>query len=71
VLAQSDRRTTCPFKGEAGHFAAAGETDGGVVAWRYADAYDEVSEIAGHVAFYPERVRVAAVPAGYFEKTHL
>lgn len=64
ALTPADRRTACPFKGEAEHFAAAGEDDGRVIAWCYADAYDELSEIAGHVAFYPERVRVAADDSG-------
>lgn len=59
ALERVERKTTCPFKGEAEHFAAAGETDGGVIAWSYPQAYDEVSEIAGRIAFYPERVRVA------------
>lgn len=64
ALAHSDRKTACPFKGEAEHFAAADEKDGGAIAWSYAQAYDEVAKIAGRVAFYPERVRVTAVPTG-------
>lgn len=62
ALAQSDRTTSCPFKGEAEHFAAAGEPEGGAIAWSYAEAYDEVAAIAGRVAFYPARVSVAPAP---------
>ncbi len=67
ALSPSDRRTTCPFKGEASHFAAAGEPQAGAIAWSYAEAYDEVAAIEGHVAFYPAQVRVGAVPAGQGE----
>lgn len=57
-LSESDSRTTCPFKGAARYYAAkidGGETD---IAWFYPAAYEEVVEIAGYVAFYPEWVDV-------------
>ncbi len=55
-LERSDNRTICPFKGKAHYFAAnlAGGTSD--VAWYYPQVYDEVSAIAGHVAFYADRV---------------
>lgn len=49
--------TRCPFKGEASYFAASA---GDRVAWTYAETYDEVAVIAGHIAFYPDRVRISA-----------
>ena len=41
-MLQSDSKTTCPFKGQAGYFAAniAGEQKD--IAWFYPDVYDEV-----------------------------
>jgi uncharacterized protein (DUF427 family) len=51
-LAPTDRTTHCPFKGDTVHFdvTAGGERvrDG---AWSYEAPYDEMSAIAGHVAF--------------------
>ena len=56
LLAESDSRTTCPFKGQALYLAA--EIDGKTedVAWFYPDVYDEVAEIADYIAFYADRV---------------
>ena len=52
-LEPSDRRTTCPFKGDATHFSVGGED---AVAWSYEDPIDQVAEIRDLVAFYNERV---------------
>ena len=52
-LEPSDRRTTCPFKGDATHFSVGGED---AVAWSYEDPIDQVGEIRDLVAFYNERV---------------
>ena len=56
LLSASDSRSTCPFKGEASYFAA--ESGAGMqdVAWFYHAVYDEVAELAGHIAFYSDRV---------------
>lgn len=56
-LESSERRTTCPFKGEASYLAV---PDGDPIAWSYPETYDEVAAIAGHIAFYPDRVRVTS-----------
>ena len=56
-LEPSERRTTCPFKGEATHFSVGGEE---AVAWSYEDPIEQVSEIRDLVAFYNERVRSSA-----------
>ena len=57
LLDSTDRHTHCPYKGAASYFTASG---GGKVmenaAWSYETPFDSVSRIAGHVAFYPERV---------------
>jgi len=54
-LEPSDHRTTCPFKGEATHFAVGAED---AVAWSYEDPIEQVSEIRDLVAFYNERVDI-------------
>ena len=55
-LVATDSKTTCPFKGEAAYFAVSDSP--GDVAWTYPDTYDEVAAIAGHVAFYTNKVTV-------------
>ena len=52
-LEPSERRTTCPFKGEATHFSVGAEE---AVAWSYEEPIEQVSEIRDLVAFYNERV---------------
>ncbi len=53
----SATRTTCPHKGQASYFAFVGE--GGKVtdaAWSYEAPIADVAPIAGHLAFYPNKV---------------
>ncbi|HEY6584465.1 MAG TPA: DUF427 domain-containing protein [Gaiellaceae bacterium] len=59
-LEPNEKRTTCPFKGEAAHFSVAGEE---AVAWSYEDPIEQVSEIRELVAFYNERVDIELDPA--------
>lgn len=59
VLKPSDTTTYCPFKGDAAHFSITtptGELTDAV--WSYAAPYDAVAQIAGHLAFYPDKVDV-------------
>lgn len=52
-LVAHDRRTRCPWKGEAAHFSA--ELPGRrveIAAWSYEDPLPGVAGIAGHLAFY-------------------
>jgi uncharacterized protein (DUF427 family) len=51
----SDTSSYCPFKGDASYVSAGEVTD---VGWTYLEPYDAVAEIAGHVAFYPNKVDV-------------
>lgn len=50
-------KTHCPYKGDASYFSL---TSGGKTAqnavWSYVDPYPAVGAIAGHLAFYPDRV---------------
>jgi uncharacterized protein (DUF427 family) len=53
--------TQCPFKGVASYWnvSAQGEAAEDVL-WVYEEPYDEVSAIAGHGAFYPDKVSIDA-----------
>jgi uncharacterized protein (DUF427 family) len=63
-MVPTDDRTRCPYKGYASYWRLA---DGGrPVAWTYREPYPQVAQIAGHVAFYQDRVTVeigVATPA--------
>jgi uncharacterized protein (DUF427 family) len=54
-------KTHCPFKGDADYWALP-ESPGQPVAWSYAEPYNEVAALAGHVAFYQDRVDVILGP---------
>jgi uncharacterized protein (DUF427 family) len=50
-------RTTCPWKGEASYFTIeAGGRRAENAAWSYEAPLPGVAAIAGHLAFYPDRV---------------
>lgn len=56
-LAPSQHRTHCPYKGEASYFTVTvGDRVAKDAVWCYETPYPAVAEIAGHVAFYPDRV---------------
>jgi uncharacterized protein (DUF427 family) len=64
LFVRTDDRSRCPFKGSASYWRLARGTE--PVAWSYEDPYAEVAGIAGHVAFYQDKVQVEigqAVPA--------
>jgi acyl-CoA thioesterase-2 len=55
----SDHRTICPFKGEARYWTlVTAEPPLENVVWAYRTPLDEVSGLAGHVAFYADRVEL-------------
>jgi uncharacterized protein (DUF427 family) len=59
VLESSDTTSYCPYKGEASYYSI--RTGDDVVKdaiWFYDEPYDAVAEIAGHVAFYADRVQI-------------
>lgn len=60
ALASTDHRTHCPFKGDARYWTIKldGKNAENAV-WAYDRPYDEVAEIAGHAAFYPDKVEIA------------
>jgi uncharacterized protein (DUF427 family) len=60
VLERTDHATYCPFKGDAAYYSLVVDDDRAENAvWTYEAPYDAVGEIAGHVAFYPDRVEIA------------
>jgi uncharacterized protein (DUF427 family) len=57
VLVPSDHQTRCPYKGEASYYSISvdGRTAQNAI-WTYEQPLLDVAEIAGHMAFYPNRV---------------
>jgi len=55
VLAAGEKRTVCPYKGEAAYWSVAGIADG---AWSYETPLPEALRAAGHVAFDGEGIEV-------------
>ena len=55
----SERHSFCPYKGEASYWtlSADGQTEENA-AWSYEDPFDEVADLRGCVAFYPERADI-------------
>ena len=60
LLKSTDTQTYCPFKGDASYYSVVlpGQVLTDAV-WAYATPYPAVGEIAGHVAFYPDKVDIA------------
>lgn len=56
-LAKTQRRSHCPYKGDASYFTlSAGGVTRPDAAWSYEAPFPAVAAIAGHLAFYPDRV---------------
>jgi uncharacterized protein (DUF427 family) len=57
LFERTDHASHCPFKGDAAYYTV---TAGGLVArdavWTYEEPYPAVKAIAGHLAFYPDKV---------------
>ena len=56
-LTRTSHASHCPYKGDAAYFsiAAAGPRGNNAV-WTYEQPHEAVAQIAGYVAFYPDRV---------------
>ena len=54
-LVPSERRSYCPYKGEASYWSLDGRED---VAWSYEQPLADMQQIAGLVAFWDEQVDV-------------
>ena len=59
ALSQSDTTSYCPYKGDASyyHVTVGGNTVDDVI-WTYEQPYPAVSDIAGRVAFYPDKAEI-------------
>ncbi|MFZ1814808.1 MAG: DUF427 domain-containing protein [Rhizobiaceae bacterium] len=63
LVTRSSHTSHCPFKGDASYWnvhIAEHEIDNAI--WGYEMPYDEMLEIAGLVAFYPNKVTITARP---------
>jgi uncharacterized protein (DUF427 family) len=76
TLRPSASHSYCPYKGDASYYSLAdhsradhpradhsladGDARSENAVWTYVAPYDAVSPIAGHVAFYPDRVTISA-----------
>ena len=57
LLARTDHSTYCPYKGACSYYSIpAGGARSINAIWTYETPYDSVSQIAGHLVFYPDRV---------------
>lgn len=65
TLRPSASHSYCPYKGEASYYdiVLPDGTELADAVWTYPTPYPAVEAIAGHVAFYPDRVQVAAAPS--------
>ncbi len=64
ALTRTDHSTHCPYKGDAAYFSldAGGRRSENAI-WSYETPYPAVAGIAGHLAFYPQRVdRIDLLP---------
>ena len=58
-LLPTDKHTTCPHKGKASYWTiSAGGSAAENAVWGYDTPKEAVLAIAGHVAFYPDKVRI-------------
>ena len=59
MMDRSPQQSTCPWKGQATYYSIV--TESGTIpdaAWSYETPKDGVEAIAGHLAFYPDKVTV-------------
>ena len=65
LLERTTTQSYCPYKGDASYYTVSapdGRTEKDVI-WTYEHPYPAVAEIAGHVAFYPDRAEITVDPA--------
>ena len=59
LLERTDRVTHCPYKGDASYYSvkADGRTLDNAI-WTYEAPFPAMTEISGHLAFYPDKVKI-------------
>jgi uncharacterized protein (DUF427 family) len=56
-LERTTHASHCPYKGDASYFSIrVGDAVSKDAAWSYEHPFEGVAAIAGHIAFYPDRV---------------
>jgi uncharacterized protein (DUF427 family) len=62
LMARTERVTHCPYKGDANYFSivADGKTVENAI-WTYETPFPAMTEISGHLAFYPDKVKIEEV----------
>jgi uncharacterized protein (DUF427 family) len=61
-LVKTAHSTHCPYKGDASYFSIIGK-DGTRIenaVWSYETPFPAVKQIAGYLAFYPNKVEISA-----------
>jgi uncharacterized protein (DUF427 family) len=60
LLKPTDTSTYCPYKGDASYYTVVlPDSELTDVVWTYREPHPAVAEIAGHVAFYPNKVEIS------------
>ena len=62
LLERTERITHCPYKGDASYYSikADGKTLDNAI-WTYETPFPAMTEISGHLAFYPDKVKIEEV----------
>jgi uncharacterized protein (DUF427 family) len=58
ALERSAHQTWCPYKGDASYYSLPTGEAGKNGVWSYETPHPAVSEISGHLAFYPNKVDI-------------
>ena len=58
LYAKTARSTHCPYKGDASYYSLPGPGGENAV-WSYEAPFPAMAEIAGHLAFYPNKVEIS------------
>jgi uncharacterized protein (DUF427 family) len=62
LLSRTERTTHCPYKGDASYFSVTGNGKALENAvWTYETPFPAMAEIAGYLAFYPDKVTIEQV----------
>jgi uncharacterized protein (DUF427 family) len=57
LLERTEQASYCPYKGDCSYYSIPTGKERSINAiWTYETPYEAVSQIAGHMAFYPDRV---------------
>ena len=62
LLHRTERVTHCPYKGDANYFSIVSngkKLDNAI--WTYETPFPAMAEISGHLAFYPDKVKIEEV----------